>query len=236
MKKILFTAMSIALASTSMTSSAQEYAFSDTVQYSCQIGGMLNVTYNFNMQGIPEKAVANLQGKQRTLPINLDSSDDVETNFGKNNGYRISSEYMDSENYHQSSIIVSSPSKILYKNCFAQNFGAKTQKQHSNINLLEQQMTVNEKTVHYKCDNNINLDVKFGFNREGLPTEATTFLNASTQVMKLNLKDSDAYTSVFEGENGYRLGSGGITLDNANQSSVIITKPNNQLIKNCVAK
>ncbi|WP_143324832.1 ACP-like domain-containing protein [Rappaport israeli] len=235
MKKILFTAMSIALASTSMTSSAQGYAFSDTVQYSCQIGGMLNVTYSFNMQGIPEKAVVNLQGEQRTLPI-IDSSDSVETNFGKNNSYRISSDYMDSENYHQSSIMVSSPSKILYKNCSAQNFGTKTQKQHSNINLLEQQMTVNEKTVHYKCDNNINLDVKFGFNREGLPTEATTFLNSSIQVMKLNLGNSNAYTSVFEGENGYRLDSSGITLDNANQSSVLITKPNNQLIKNCVAK
>lgn len=90
-----------------------------TVQYSCQGNKSLNITYHFNEQGLPTKAVARLAGRNRTLPINLDHSDIAGTRFGGERNFTISTEYMDTTNYNQIIVgpIMNPRNQILYKNC-----------------------------------------------------------------------------------------------------------------------
>ncbi|MFC5920749.1 adhesin [Neisseria weixii] len=89
-----------------------------TVTYSCQQGRTLKVTYGFNKQGLPTYAAASLNGRKRVLPINLARSDIAGTMFGKENGYVVSTGYLDSKNYRTSSAMVTSPNnQILYKGC-----------------------------------------------------------------------------------------------------------------------
>lgn len=89
-----------------------------TVTYSCAQGKNLKVTYGFNKQGLPTYAAAMIQGKKRVLPINLADSDIAGTNFGKEGGYTLGTDYLDSKNYRKSSAIVTAPdNRILYKGC-----------------------------------------------------------------------------------------------------------------------
>lgn len=89
-----------------------------SVTYSCQQGRTLKVTYGFNKQGLPTYAAASLNGKKRVLPINLAHSDIAGTMFGKEGGYVINTDYLDSKNYRKSSAMVTSPKNwILYKGC-----------------------------------------------------------------------------------------------------------------------
>ncbi len=93
---------------------------SGKVHYACQSGKSVDVTYSFNAQGLPSKATANIGGKQRHMPINLSLSDHTGTTFGEEGQYMLSANYIDSQNYRRSSILVTSPeNEILFKNCDA---------------------------------------------------------------------------------------------------------------------
>lgn len=88
------------------------------VNYSCQNNNKVSVTYGFNKQNLPTYASANLNGKDRFLPINLGRSDDVDTVFGDEDNYSIMSSALSLGNYHKSSInIQDASSKIVYKGC-----------------------------------------------------------------------------------------------------------------------
>lgn len=90
---------------------------SKQVSYQCQNDRRLNVRYRFNEQGIPVSATATLNGKARRLSYDLGKSTDVET-FFTGQGYRISSDYMDADNYRGLALIVTGPNDdILYKSC-----------------------------------------------------------------------------------------------------------------------
>ncbi|WP_416189760.1 adhesin [Neisseria sp. CCUG17229] len=89
-----------------------------SVSYRCDQGNALKVTYGFNKQGLPTYASALLKGKKRVLPINLDHSSVAGTMFGKEGGYMMSTDYMDTKNYRKSALMVTAPNNnILYKNC-----------------------------------------------------------------------------------------------------------------------
>ena len=90
-----------------------------TVNYSCQGDKSINVTYTFNKEGLPTKAESVLQGRKRTMPINLNLSDVTGTIFGKEGTYRIDTGYVDSETYNQVTLgTVTAPNnRIIYKNC-----------------------------------------------------------------------------------------------------------------------
>ena len=88
------------------------------VNYTCQSNKKLSVTYGFNKQNLPTYAQANLNGKDRFLPINLGRSDTVDTVFGDEENFSIMSNAMRLNNYHKSSINVqNASSEILYKGC-----------------------------------------------------------------------------------------------------------------------
>ncbi|MDO4776885.1 MAG: adhesin [Cardiobacteriaceae bacterium] len=87
------------------------------VSYMCQGDRRLNVSYRFNAQGLPVSATAHLKGRDRTLNYDQGASDNVDTLFS-GQGYRISSEYMDSGNYRNLPVMVTAPNdEILYKSC-----------------------------------------------------------------------------------------------------------------------
>ncbi|WP_394261078.1 adhesin [Moraxella boevrei] len=89
------------------------------VNYQCQSGKSLSVTYGFNKQKLPTYAQANLNGKTRFMPLNMAQSDDVGTSFGDENNFSLSTSAMTLANYHKNSIsTVQSPgSEILFKSC-----------------------------------------------------------------------------------------------------------------------
>ncbi len=94
---------------------------SGKVHYVCQSGKSVDVVYLFNAQGLPTKATANIGGQQRQMPVNLRLSDHTATTFGQAGQYVLAANYIDSQNYRQSSILVTSPkNEILFKNCDAE--------------------------------------------------------------------------------------------------------------------
>ncbi len=117
MKKYLF---AILVTTTALMGATSANAMTPkTLQYHCQSGKNINVTYHFNTQGIPTKAIAHLNGKNRVMPINLAKSDNVGTLFGKSGSYMLGAEAMNSGNYTEVDLsTITAPSgNILYKSC-----------------------------------------------------------------------------------------------------------------------
>lgn len=91
-----------------------------SVNYRCQSGKKVKVTYGFNKQGLPTYAQATLNGKSRFMPINLNRSDSVDTVFGDENNFSLSTSALSKSNYRKANIMVMSPSsEVLFKGCKA---------------------------------------------------------------------------------------------------------------------
>lgn len=89
-----------------------------TVSYQCEQGKKLKVNYGFNKQNLPVYASAYLNGKTRYMPLNLERSDNVDTVFGDENNFKLSTDYMDRANHRKKSVMVTAPGQsILFKNC-----------------------------------------------------------------------------------------------------------------------
>ncbi|MBF0804038.1 MULTISPECIES: adhesin [Neisseria] len=88
------------------------------VQYVCQQGKKVKVTYGFNKQKLPVYASAHINGKTRRMPINLYRSDDVTTTFGDEKSFSLGAEHMTLNNHRRQSVMITSPSQeIVYKGC-----------------------------------------------------------------------------------------------------------------------
>lgn len=89
------------------------------VSYSCQGNRSLTVQYGFNAQGLPTYAQANVNGKQRFMPINLGRSDTVDTVFGDENNFSLSASAITLNNYHRTPLvgIMSPGSEFTHKSC-----------------------------------------------------------------------------------------------------------------------
>lgn len=89
------------------------------VNYQCQSGKSVKVTYGFNQQNLPTYAQATLSGKSRFMPINLAYSDNVTTRFGDDNNFSLGTSALTLSNYHKVGIdtIQNPASEILYKSC-----------------------------------------------------------------------------------------------------------------------
>lgn len=91
-----------------------------TVSYKCQQGKTLSITYGFNKQGLPNYALARIDGRTRTMDINLDRSDNVDTFFIDEGGYTLGTNYMDSKNFRKQPVMITGPDdRVLFKNCTA---------------------------------------------------------------------------------------------------------------------
>ncbi|MFS6938826.1 adhesin [Neisseria animaloris] len=89
-----------------------------SVNYTCQQGKRVKVTYGFNKQNLPVYASAYVHGKTRYMPINLNSSDNVDTIFGDEDNFKLSTDYMTRANHRSKSIMITSPGQeIVFKSC-----------------------------------------------------------------------------------------------------------------------
>ena len=89
-----------------------------TVSYVCQQGQKVKVTYGFNKQGLTTYASAAIKGKRVQMPINLDKSDNMDTFYGKEGGYVLSTGAMDSKSYRKQPIMITAPdNQIVFKDC-----------------------------------------------------------------------------------------------------------------------
>lgn len=97
--------------------------------------------------------------------------------------------------------------------------------------------TVKTKNVNYSCQNGKKVKVKFGFNKQNLPTYAQAHLNGKTRFMPINLNRSDNTASVFGDENNFSLMANAITLNNVAKSSMNIQSPASEILfKGCQAR
>ncbi len=208
------------------------HAMQANVQYDCQNGKSVKVTYQFNKQGIPTSAKAYVNGGVRHMPINLSRSDSVSTVFGKDNQYVLSSGYLDSKNYKKSSMLLTSPSnKILFKNCSARKsstLAKRSQPKSFNTSIGK---------VRYACQSGKSVQVHYSFNDVGLPTSAKAYIDGRVRYMPINLSRSDSVSTVFGKEGQYVLSSGYLTKKNYKKSSMLLTAPDNKILfKNCTGR
>ncbi len=89
-----------------------------SVTYRCQQGKRVTVTYGFNKQGLTTYASANVNGRRRVMPIDLNRSDNVDTFYGEEGDYVLTTGYMDSKSFRKQPIMITAPNdQIVYKGC-----------------------------------------------------------------------------------------------------------------------
>lgn len=119
--KLLTTAIlssAIALSSMAGAGTDNPTVAKKTVSYVCQQGKKVKVTYGFNKQGLTTYASAVINGKRVQMPINLDKSDNMDTFYGKEGGYVLSTGAMDSKSYRKQPIMITAPdNQIVFKDC-----------------------------------------------------------------------------------------------------------------------
>ncbi|MDO4997395.1 MAG: adhesin [Neisseria sp.] len=95
--------------------------------------------------------------------------------------------------------------------------------------------TVRTVKQSYTCQQGKNVKVTYGFNKQGLPTFAESFVDGKTRGMKVNLAQSGAAGTVFGDENSYSLASVGELNRKAVRSArITITAPDGELVfKDC---
>lgn len=75
--------------------------------------------------------------------------------------------------------------------------------------------------VTYQCQSGKKLNVRYGFNKQQLPTFAQATVNGKTRFMPINLALSDNTGTTFGDENNYSLAAGYMTLNNYNKISIV---------------
>lgn len=214
--------------------SASSLAAEQAVQYQCIGGKKVEVRYQFNEVGIPTQAKAVLKGKSRTMAYDLARSNDEDTYFTDKSGYYLTSDYMDSDNYREQSIMIFSPKEeILFKSCEA--VGAASSEQNAGADVDASKVTVSKKVV-YQCQNDKQLEVEYGFNAVGLPVYAAAKVGKQNLRLAYDLAESNESSASFVGK-GYHLNTDGITVENYRQSYMMLTDPDNWILyKNCSVK
>lgn len=94
--------------------------------------------------------------------------------------------------------------------------------------------TVKTQTVKYKCQSGKKISVKYGFNKQNLPTYAQATLNGKSRFMPINLNLSDASTSHFGDDNNFSLSGDAMTYSNVRKAYVNIQAPDSEILfKGC---
>ncbi|EGZ50301.1 MULTISPECIES: ACP-like domain-containing protein [Neisseria] len=118
MKKLSAALLACSLLASGLAHAENAAVSKSVVHYSCQQGKKLKVTYGFNKQKLPVYASAYMNGKTRYMPINLNVSDNVDTVFGDENNFKLSTSYMDRKNHRKNAVMVTSPGQeIIFKSC-----------------------------------------------------------------------------------------------------------------------
>ena len=93
--------------------------------------------------------------------------------------------------------------------------------------------------VTYRCSagsGDCNLRVRYGFNRQNLPTYAQSTVYGKSRFMPINLYRSDNTGTYFGEEDNWTLGAGAMDLRNYNKVDIMIQSPDNDIThKSCRA-
>lgn len=95
---------------------------------------------------------------------------------------------------------------------------------HANDTMDEQQAvstTTKVRQVNYACTSGGQVSVKYGFNRQNLPTYAQAYVGGKIRFMPINLAKSDSVGTSFGAENGYMLGTEALTLHNYHTAGMV---------------
>lgn len=99
---------------------------------------------------------------------------------------------------------------------------------------------VKTRAVNYTCQNGEKVSVKYGFNKQNLPTYAQASLNDKTRFMPINPYRTDDAGTVFGDEDNFSLNGGvdanALTYKNIRKSSINVLSPASEIIhKGCHA-
>lgn len=96
------------------------------------------------------------------------------------------------------------------------------------------QSTVKTSSVRYVCQQGKRVNVKYGFNRQNIPTYAEARLNGKTRFMPINLYNTDATGTEFGDENNFSLYGDAMAFSNHRRADINIHSPAGEvLFKGC---
>lgn len=96
--------------------------------------------------------------------------------------------------------------------------------------------TVSQKSAQLVCEQNRKVKVRYGFNKEGVPTFAEIKSDGKTRFMPINLARSDANGTFFGDENNFNLSTTSImsSKNYKKQKGIMIMSPDSEIIyKGC---
>lgn len=97
--------------------------------------------------------------------------------------------------------------------------------------------TVKTQTVKYTCQGGKKVTVKYGFNKQNLPTYAEAKLNGKTRFMPINLNFTDVAGTHFGDDNNFSLAGDAFDYKTVRKSYINIQDPaSNILFKGCQVK
>lgn len=85
--------------------------------------------------------------------------------------------------------------------------------------------------VHYMCEGNQHTNVTYSFNKQGIPTKATTIINGKVKTLQYDLDKSDNTDTYFKNAQGDMIGMNVLTRQNVRTAdAVTITNTNNEIV------
>lgn len=90
--------------------------------------------------------------------------------------------------------------------------------------------TVKTSRVKYQCQQGKKLTVRYGFNKQGLPTYAEAKLNGKTRFMPINLNTTDATGTNFGDENNFSLYADPMTWKTHRKAGMSIQSPASEIL------
>lgn len=90
--------------------------------------------------------------------------------------------------------------------------------------------TVKTRTVQYVCQGGKKVSVKYGFNKQNLPTYAEAKLNGKTRFMPINLHYSNDASTEFGDENNFSLAAEAFNYGSVKKASVSISAPDSEIL------
>ncbi|MDO4625788.1 MAG: hypothetical protein Q4A81_00525 [Pasteurellaceae bacterium] len=86
--------------------------------------------------------------------------------------------------------------------------------------------------VNYACEGNQNTSITYSFNKEGIPTKATTLIDGKMATLKYDLDKSDDSDTYFINKKGDMIGMNVLTRDNVRSAdAVTVTNAKNQIVR-----
>lgn len=111
-----------------------------------------------------------------------------------------------------------------------------TENTHEDARAMHE-ATVKTQTVKYSCQSGKKVTVKYGFNKQNMPTYAEATLNGKVRFMPVNLHTSDATASDFGDENNFSLSADAFNYKTVHKAYVNIQDPASEILfKGCKAR